>query len=397
MKYKFFSHNPSNDTVTYDVINALDKKYTVPLYIYKGKDACENAIEIQRYLGEAVQLCYAVKANCYLVGSLTDVVGNFEVSSEGELEYCLCNQITAEKLSYSGVWKSAQEISRALGAGVKRFILDSINQIEMLQELAREKVEAFLRLSSGNQFGMDISEIIWIALQRERYSNINILGIHYYAGTQRQFFRQMERDFQILKKGLEYLEEKEIWFSEIQLGGGLGVPLYQNDSIQKYEKMADYLFDFIRELSSHYQVTYECGRAIASNAGQYITKVFEKKHRGTSEILLVQGGSHHLKYHGNIMGQKQPFIDCVTRGKHRRKQDYMVCGSLCSSGDILAMRFTDFCVEIGDYMIFYHVGAYSLQEAASLFLTMAMPALLVYNENINVAKALELGWTCHER
>lgn len=397
MKYNFFDHNPNNDAVTYRMMDELDKKYGMPLYVYNGKTACENALEIQRHLGESVQLCYAVKANCYLAELLTEVAGSFEVSTVGELEYCLRSQIPVEKLSYSGVWKSDQEVRRALEAGVKRFILDSFDQVKALQELAVERVEALFRLSSGNQFGMDISEIIQIAEEKESYPNINIVGIHYYAGTQRQFAHQIEKDLQALKAGLECLEEKGIRFSEIQMGGGLGVPLYQRDPIQKYEEMADYLFDFIRGLSNYYRITYECGRAIASNTGRYITKVFQKKQRGNLEILLVQGGSHHLKYHGNIAGQKLPFIDCVPKEERQGKQDYMICGSLCSSGDILAMKFTDCFVDIGDYMIFYHVGAYSLQEAASMFLSMALPVLLVYNGNTDETKAFELGWIYHEK
>ena len=383
MKYNFFCHHRDNYQITYSMLKELEKKYDMPLYIYNGKTACENAIEIQRHLGESVRLCYAVKANCYLAESLRDVAGNFEVCTGGELEYCLHSHIPAEKLSYSGVWKTAGEVRRALEAGVKRFVLDSLKQTETLQELAGERVEALLRLSSGNQFGMDVSEIVQIAEERERYSNIEIVGIHYYAGTQRQFVHQIEKDLQELKRGLEVLEKKGIRFSEIQIGGGMGIPMYRSDSIQKYEETADYLFGIIRRLSKHYRVTYECGRVIASNAGRYLTKVFQKKKRRNLEILLVQGGSHHLKYHGNIAGQRQPYIDCVTKEERQEKQDYMVCGSLCSSGDILAMRYSNRCVEVGDYMIFYHAGAYSLQEAASLFLSMAMPGILVYNRNIS--------------
>lgn len=392
MKYNFFRHKLYDGAVTYRMINELESRYSVPLYIYNGDDACRNAVEIQGYLGKAVRLCYAVKANCYLAEPLTDVIGDFEVSSRGELEYCLENRIPAEKISYSGVWKTDPEVKAALDAGVKRFILDSARQIQRMRKLAKEKVDVLLRLSSGNQFGMDIQEIAQIFMEQRRNPFVNIVGIHYYAGTQRQFVYQIEKDFQPLKNGLAYLEEKGIRFSEIQLGGGMGIPLYQSDSIHTYEEMADYLFNFVGKLSEHYRVTYECGRAIASNAGRYITKVFEKKKRENREILLLQGGSHHLKYHGNIVGQKTPFIECAAKKEQQGEQTYTVCGSLCSAGDILAMKFLHSCVGIGDYMIFYHAGAYSMQEAASLFLLMEMPGILVYNGNNGGTKLLKLGW-----
>lgn len=400
MKYNFLRHDRHDDAVTYQMINELENICSIPLYIYRGDDACRNAVEIQGYLGEDVRLCYAVKANCYLAESLADVIEDFEVSSRGELEYCLGNGVPAEKISYSGVWKTDLEVKMALDAGVKRFIPDSLKQLQMIRNLAEKKgetVDVWLRLSSGNQFGMNIREIAQIFAKKQPNSNINMAGIHYYAGTQRQFVYQVEKDFQPLAEGLAYLKERGISFSKIRLGGGMGVPLYQNDSVRTYEETADYLFGFVRKLSEHYRITYECGRAIASNAGRYITKVFEKKQRENREILLVQGGSHHLKYHGNIVGQKTPFIECVAREERQGEQTYMVCGSLCSAGDILAMKFLHSCVEIGDYMIFYHVGAYSLQEAAILFLKMEMPDILVYNGNNSERKLLELGWISREK
>ena len=74
-----------------------------------------------------------------------------------------------------------------------------------------------------------------------------------------------------------------------------------------------------------------------------------------------------------------------------------MCGSLCSSADILSMEFKHRPIEIGDYLLFYNAGAYNLQEASNLFLGMEMPGILRYNKNNNQPKMLDLGWSYHER
>lgn len=397
MKYNFFRHSLHDGILTYDAIKELDKRYSLPLYIYDGRDAADNAVEMKENLGKKVRLCYSVKANYFIAEALNDTVDMFEVCTGGELEFCLHNNISGNKIVYNGVWKSEQDLKCALEAGVDRLILDSAEQVQQLQDAAKEPVKVLLRLSSGNQFGMNLEEIVQIAENRSRYSRLDILGIHYYAGTQRSCVRQVKEDMKILIRALEYMQSREIRIAEVQLGGGLGVPLYVCDNMKQYEEMADHLFTFIQTLSGRYKVTYECGRAIAANAGKYITQVFEKKLRENREILLVRGGSHHLRYYGNIVGQRQPFIDSVRRNTSTKECRYMICGSLCSAGDILSMEYTQNCIEKGDYMIFYNAGAYSLQEAASLFLTMEMPRVLVYNKSINEQKLMEIGWSYSEK
>ncbi len=397
MKYNFYKHNLHNDKIIFQDIKKIEETFPVPLYIYNGRDAWENAAEIQRCLGSSVRLCYAVKANYFLAESLIDIAAGFEICSRGELEYCLETHVPAGKISYSGVWKSEEDVRRALKVGVRRFVSDSSRQLAMLQKLAGTKVKVLLRLSSGNQFGMNVPEIEKILSDRSQYPSLEISGIHYYAGTQRQFRYQLERDFRLLADALDYFENKGVSMKELQIGGGLGFPLFETDKIEEYENAADYLFGFIRSLSEHYQVTYECGRVIAANAGRYVTKVFEKKQREGREILFVQGGSHHIRYYGNVVGQRAPFIGGITKEKRQGECEYMVCGSLCSSADILSMEFKHRPIEIGDYLLFYNAGAYNLQEASNLFLGMEMPGILRYNKNNNQPKMLDLGWSYHER
>lgn len=397
MKYNFYKYSLHNENITYRDIKKMEEAYHVPFYIYSGRDACENAAEVQRCLGSSVRLCYAVKANYFLAESLIDVAAGFEICSRGELDYCLENHVPAEKISYSGVWKSEEDVRRALKVGVRRFVLDSPRQLAMLQEFADKKVKVLLRLSSGNQFGMDAHEIVKVLSDESLSSDLEISGIHYYAGTQRQFTYQLEQDFRLLTESLEQFENQGISIKELQIGGGLGVPLFESDDIEECEKAADYLFSFIRNLAEYYQVTYECGRLIAANAGRYVAKVFEKKQRAGREILFVQGGSHHIRYHGNVVGQRTLFIDGVAKVKRQGEREYMLCGSLCSSADILSMKFKHCPMEIGDYVLFYNAGAYALQEASNIFLGMAMPGILIYNKDNSAPKMLDLGWSYHER
>jgi diaminopimelate decarboxylase len=397
MGYRFMDHKAYGRVLKYESIKCLEEKYSLPLYIYDENIAIANAREIKKCLGKEVRLCYSAKANYYLAEAVGEIADMIEVSTIKELQYCLKQRISADRLIYSGVWKSKEDFDYVLKAGVDRIVLDSVKQTSELQNIARGTVEVLLRLSSGNQFGMNVEEIEQIIKYAGIYDNLNIVGIQYYAGTQRKCLSQVQRDIKKFADQLQYLEEKGICFKEVQIGGGIGVPLFYSERKEEFEEAADCMFAFIEKLSINYKVTYECGRGIAANAGQYVTQVFDRKWRDDRDVLLIRGGNNHLSYYGNICGQRQPFIESVIREEKKGPEyKYMICGSLCSANDILSMEYIDYSIEEGDYIIFYNVGAYSLQEAATLFLAMEMPRILVHSKDYNGHRVLELEWMNNE-
>ncbi len=396
MKYRFMDYKAYGKKPGYGEIRRLEERYGLPLYLYDTQRIAENGEELKRCLGADVRLCYCAKANYDLVEAAAQTADLIEVSTEGELRYCLQRGIAADRLVYSGVWRTGANLAFALEAGVGRIILDSIRQAEELRRTAAGPVEALLRLSSGDQFGMTVEEIREVVTSAKASGHVKITGIQYYAGTQRSCQRQVRRDIARLREELRRLEAEEISPEEIQIGGGIGIPLFASDRTEEFEEAADCMFAFVKELSADYRVVYECGRGMAANAGRYITQVFDCKQREDRTLLLVRGGSHHLNYYGNICGQRQPYMESVTRKKGTGPCQYRVCGSLCSANDILAREYTDDRIETGDYLIFYNTGAYSLQEAATLFLTMEMPRILLYNREKEKWKIMDLEWKKHE-
>lgn len=396
MKYDFLRRGPNGEWKHND-FERLENTYGLPAYLYSEQIATANAQQIKARIGAKTALCYSAKANYYLAKAVAAVVDSVEVCTAGELRECLRQGIAPENIFYNGIWKSPSDMEYASRIGVGRVVLDSVNQADCLQASATQPIKVFLRLTSGNQFGMNLEEIRWLVGNGRQYDRLDFVGIHYYAGTQRSRVQQLQDDITTLTHGLKYLEAHGIYWDEVALGGGLGVPLYQNDKVEEFEAAADFLFDFLETLSEKYQITYECGRAIATNAGCYVTRVFDKKVRAGRELLLVCGGNQHLRYHGNLVGQRLPFISSAVRNPGTECKDYMICGSLCSAADILTMHYSDCSIEVGDFLIFGNAGAYCLQEAATLFLTMEMPRILVYNESLGTVKQLELGWVCRAK
>lgn len=396
MKYDFLHRGPNGEWQHGD-FERLENTYGLPAYLYSERIATANAQQIKVCLGTKTTLCYSVKANYYLTKAVATVADFVEVCTAGELQECLRQGVAPKNIFYNGIWKSPSDMEYAVRTGVGQVVLDSVNQADCLQATAAQPIKVFLRLTSGNQFGMNPEEIRRLVENRRRYNRLDFVGLHYYAGTQRSRVQQLQDDIATLTHGLKYLETCGIYWDEVALGGGLGVPLYQNDKVEEFEATADFLFDFLETLSEKYRITYECGRAIVANAGCYVTRVFDRKIRAGRELLLVCGGNQHLRYHGNLIGQRLPFISSAVRTPGMECKDYMICGSLCSASDILTMHYTDCSIEVGDYLIFYNAGAYCLQEAATLFLTMEMPRVLVYNEDIGAVKQLELGWVCRAK
>ena len=125
------------------------------------------------------------------------------------------------------------------------------------------------------------------------------------------------------------------------------------------------------------EVTVEMGRFFAASCGTYLTTVTDLKDAEDAHIAILDGGIHQLTYAGQMMGMKVPRLSLPHRNgsKDTVKQHYMLCGSLCTTGDVLA---------------FENVGAYTVTEGIGLFLSHALPSVYLYDEGREEGEALLL-------
>jgi len=329
-----------------------------------------------------------MKANPFLTGIMSSKTDRLEVCSPGEYEICINEQIAPDKIIVSGVNKTMDTMERIIsysgGKGI--YTIESRKHYDILKECALKynvNIKVLLRLSSGNQFGMDKETLCTVLSEVQNTKNLIPIGIHYYSGTQKKM-KKIEKELNMLDEFGGYLKEKfAIPHLELEYGPGLMVTYFENEPQVDNKEQLSELSALLKTVKNFDSIALEMGRFLTSMCGTYLTVINDIKHTDGSSFIIVDGGIHQLGYYGQMMGMKKPFMKVISGNKAGEKTagSYNICGSLCTVNDVIVrdVSLGDVCP--GDIIAFYRCGAYSVTEGMALFLSRELPAVvLVDNE-----------------
>ena len=377
-------------------------KCGTPSYIFDTDELCARIDAMQQILGCGVTVCYAMKANPFLISVLDKKLDKFEVCSPGEFAICEKEGINREKIVLSGVNKEKKDILYTMKTGaVGIYTVESLNQLELINACAVEcgiKVKVLIRVTSGNQFGINERQIYEIADRKDELKGIIIEGIQCYSGTQKKKLSQIESEVVWLQAIAHTCEaEHGVKLNEIEYGPGLSVDYFVTDKCDAMNADFDELKEFavmIKEMSEKFNVTLEMGRYIAATCGILISRIADMKMNDTTRYAIIDSGINHINYYGQAMAMKKPRCEFIpmeyTEGfadgaAHEVEvysqgvQPYNICGSLCTVGDVIVKNLELKDAKIGDMIAFYNIGAYSVTEGIYLFLSRRMPAIVLYS------------------
>ena len=378
-------------------------KCGTPSYVFDTDVLCERIDKIQQILGCNVTVCYAMKANPFLISVLDKKLDKFEVCSPGEFAICEKEGISRDKIVLSGVNKEKEDILYTMKTGaVGIYTVESLNQLELINACAVEcgiKVKVLIRVTSGNQFGINERQVYEIADRKDGLKGIIIEGIQCYSGTQKKKLSQIESEVVWLQAVAHTCEaEHGVRLNEIEYGPGLSVDYFVTDKCDAMNTNFDELEEFaamIKEMSEKFNVTLEMGRYIAATCGILISRIADMKMNDTTRYAIIDSGINHINYYGQAMAMKKPrcefipmeytegFADGVNHGIEvysQGVQPYNICGSLCTVGDVIVKNLELKDAKIGDMIAFYNIGAYSVTEGIYLFLSRRMPAIVMYSK-----------------
>ena len=145
----------------------------------------------------------------------------------------------------------------------------------------------------------------------------------------------------------------------------------------RFSSPAKDLAPALREVSSWVHLTVEMGRFYTAECGYYLTTAMDCKDHGGQHYCIVDGGMNHLNYLGQIMGMKRPHLRHFA-ARAASVQDWTLCGSLCTTNDVLvrSMPLAGLCP--GDLLVFENTGAYSVTEGLGLFLSRDLPQVILW-------------------
>lgn len=410
-------------------IGELAKLHGTPLYIFDKEELYKRIGDIQKMLGEDITLCYAMKANPFLVDTLKPLVPKFEVCSPGEFAICRRENVDMSSIVLSGVYKKQSDIEYVMDecGGVGVYTVESMEQFNILCCCAKIReitIAVLLRLTSKNQFGLDELEIEQIIENRVDYPYIDILGIQYYSGTQKKKVEVNIKELQQLDTFCKRLKNKyDFTVKELEYGPGLMVSYFGEDAYKNDYKMLQEFLTALEEVKKNYHITLEMGRYLVATCGIYVSKVVDIKVHSEQQYCIIDGGINHINYYGQTMAMKIPAYAYVkndgtiikayglleklrdntkklnindnkssadiekvnTDDKNssidNEKLKWTICGSLCTVADVIVKNLPIGQPDKEDLLFFYNIGAYSVTEGIYLFLSRTLPKIITYDKN----------------
>lgn len=164
---------------------------------------------------------------------------------------------------------------------------------------------------------------------------------------------------------------------ELEYGPGIPVTYFQNQT-DMTEMYLSELSDAITNMSWKGKVTLEMGRALTASCGYYLTSVKDIKQNNGRNYCIVDGGIHQIQYDGQIRGMYTPEVQII--GEQEETKEWTVCGSLCTTNDILIQNMEAGDLKTGDVLAFKKAGAYAAMEGMALFLSHELPAVTFFSK-----------------
>lgn len=383
--------------MTNAVLRDLSKFLPTPAYVFDADLFRERAELVKREFGEKTGLCFSIKANPFLLGRLPETFDKIEVCSPGELTICEKCQVDMEKVIFSGVNKTRADVERAMEDAVGTFTAESMLHIRLINESAlkrNKRVPVLLRLTGGSQFGMEESEILHIIENRAVFAGIEIVGIHYFTGTQKRKAAVIEKELDYVESFLNKVEQEYHYrLARVEYGTGLAVDYFSENADALELERLQAVAPRIRKLAEKAELTVEMGRFFAAPCGFYMTKVMDTKTNCGVHYAILDGGLNQLKYDGQIQGMQIPRILHIKDHEEDVSEKWTLCGSLCTTADVLARNVELTSLKIGDVLVFTRTGAYSAMEGMSIFLSREMPVIALYDQEKGLKVVREMIYT----
>lgn len=347
-------------------------RFGTPCYVYSRQAIEARWQAYNEAFGDTDHLiCYAVKANSNLaiLDTLARLGSGFDIVSGGELQRVIEAGGEPEKTVFSGVGKQADEMRMALDVGIKCFNVESLGELERLNQVAAERdvkapvsfrvnpdvdVKTHPYIATGlkqNKFGIPWEQALTAYEQAASMDHIEVTGIDCHIGSQitaiDPFINALERLLDLTRQ----IEAGGITLRHIDVGGGLGIP-YKDESPPTEAEFVSALRQVFANRVE--QIIIEPGRSIVGNAGVLLTRVEYLKHTPHKNFAIVDAAMNDL-LRPSLYGAWHEILP--VHEAPAGEQAYDIVGPVCETGDFLGQgRTLDLCE--GDLLAVGSAGAY---------------------------------------
>ena len=377
-------------------LDALAERVGTPFYCYSTATLERHyKVFAGAFAGVDALVCYAMKANSNqaVVATLAKLGAGADVVSGGELKRARLAGVPADKIMFSGIGKTADELAAAIDAGILCINVESEPELELLAAIAAAKgrvanisvrvnpdidAKTHAKIATGraeNKFGIPISRARAVYAQAASLKGVKVAGVDMHIGSQIVELDPFGNAFSLLADFVRELRADGHIISHVDLGGGLGIPYRDdNEPPPNPEQYAQVVKQATRGLQC--RLIFEPGRMIVGNAGVLVTRVLFVKHGEAKHFAVVDAAMNDLirptlyEAHHEI----RPVREALP-GAARIRAD--VVGPVCESGDFLALDRDLPTPKPGDLLAVMSAGAYGAVQAGTYNSRALVPEVLV--------------------
>ncbi len=361
-----------------DQHSALFSQHKTPFYFY---DLSLLQRSIDKILASAspknYQVHYALKANCNssLLKNIAQSGLGADCVSGNEIKCALNHGFPAAKIVFAGVGKTDEEILFALKSSIFCFNCESIQEIEVINELARQSnlsASIALRINPNvnahthhyittgleeNKFGINLNELDQVIDFIKNCSNIRLKGLHFHIGSQITDMLPFKNLCNRVNEIQDWFVQKGFSLSLINLGGGLGINYEQPDSypVPDFDAYFNVFHRFLKVLPNQ-EVHFELGRAIVGQCGSLISRVLYIKNGLNTNFVILDAGMTELIR--PALYQAYHKIENLSRIQLPENTLYDIVGPICESSDCFGKSVSLPQTFRGDIIAIRSAGAY---------------------------------------
>jgi diaminopimelate decarboxylase len=367
-----------------------------PFYCYSTATLTRHyRVFAEAFVGRDALVCYAMKANSNqaVLKTLAGLGAGMDIVSGGELRRALAVGVPGERIVFSGVGKTRDEMSAALDAGILCFNVESEPEMEALSEVALSKgtqapisirvnpdvdAKTHRKISTGrseNKFGVPISRAREVYAHAARLRGLAIIGVDTHIGSQITELEPFDNATQLLAELARDLMADGHRLHHIDVGGGLGIPYREDDPPPPDPRAyAEVVGRHTKDLGL--RLIFEIGRLIAGNAGILVTRVIYVKHGEGKTFVIVDAGMNDL-IRPTLYDAHHDIKPVAQASPGARPIVADVVGPVCESGDYLAQDRALSPVREGDLLAVMTAGAYGAVQAGTYNTRPLVPEVMV--------------------
>ncbi len=377
-----------------------------PFYVYSSATLLRHFQLFDDALdGTDHLVCYAMKAasNQAILKTLAQAGAGMDVVSGGEYLRAKAAGVPGDRIVFSGVGKTADEIRTVLTGGIRQFNVESEPEMEVINAIALElgkvapitvrvnpdvDAKTHAKIATGkseNKFGIPIARASEVYAHAASLPGLEVIGIDVHIGSQLTELAPFELAYKKVAELTEKLRAEGHDIRRLDLGGGLGIPYTRsNDAPPLPVEYGSLIKKTLGHLGCEIEI--EPGRLIAGNAGLMVSKVIYVKSGEGRDFLIVDGAMNDLirpamyEAHHDIVPVQEP-----TPGIEPRPYD--IVGPVCETGDTFAKQRNMPPLSAGDLIAFRSAGAYGAVMASEYNTRPLIPEVLVNGDQFAVIRA----------